>query len=76
MGETFIQMVKRYFPDVDDDQADTLLWHCTAFPAASADHIERQIKEYAEKSGADWRLAMDLAHEDLKEETRGLSERT
>ncbi len=49
---TFIEMVKRHFPSATDDEAESILWECTAFPCCSIEHTELQLAEMAVKSSS------------------------
>lgn len=49
MCERCLAVVQKYFPEIaDDDVGDFLMSH-TAFPAGSADLIERQVMELASR---------------------------
>ncbi len=43
---TWIDLVRKYFPDATDEYADFILWEFTAFPFAPAEHIEMQIAKF------------------------------
>lgn len=43
---TWRDLVRKYFPNASDEECDFILWNRTAFPFASVDIIEKQIKEY------------------------------
>lgn len=45
---TWIELVKKYFPDVSGDEADTILWEFTAFPFADKETIEQQLAHVKE----------------------------
>ena len=45
---TWVELVKTYFTDIEDEEADYILWKYTAFPCASVDTIEEQIKHLKE----------------------------
>ncbi len=45
---TAFDLVKKYFPNVSDDDADDLIWCVTAFPAGDWLLWERQLKEAAD----------------------------
>ena len=45
---TWNDLVRKYFPDADDETCDFILWEKTAFPCADAEHVEKQIKELSE----------------------------
>jgi len=48
----WLELVRKYFPDATDDEADYILWEFTAFPFAPAEHIEKQIAKYRFYSGS------------------------
>lgn len=45
-GMTWIDLVRKYFPDANDKQCDFILWEKTAYPLVSAETIENQLREY------------------------------
>lgn len=47
----WIDIVRKYIPDVTDQEADFILWERTAFPVAGVETVELQIKEYANQRG-------------------------
>jgi hypothetical protein len=49
---TWLDLVRKYFPDATDEEADYILWGQTAFPFAGGKHIEMQIKKYRFYSGS------------------------
>lgn len=49
---TWIELVRKYFTDATDEEADYILWEKTAFPFASAEHIEKQIAKFRFYSGS------------------------
>ena len=42
---TWIDLVRKYFPNASEEECDFILWNRTAFPMASAEAVEKQIKE-------------------------------
>ncbi|WP_303752923.1 hypothetical protein [Bacillus velezensis] len=42
---TWIDLVRKYFPDANDKQCDFILWEKTAFPLASVETVESQLQE-------------------------------
>ena len=42
---TWIELVKKYFPNVEDEEADFILWELTAFPMGGLKVVEEQLKE-------------------------------
>lgn len=57
---TWLDLVRKYFPDATDEYADFILWEFTAFPFAPVWYIEEQIAKYRFYSGSyfdygDWR---------------------
>ncbi len=67
MSETYNQLAKRIFGDLTDDQAEVLLWHCTAFPCNSTEQLKIQLAKVREESGGDFALAMQQATDDIEE---------
>jgi hypothetical protein len=57
---TYIDLVKKHWPEVSDEVADMILWEMTAFPFASVEHTEKQIIEIRELSGGDIQKACDI----------------
>jgi hypothetical protein len=47
----WIDIVRKYIPDVTEQEADFILWEKTAFPVAGLETVEQQIKEFAENRG-------------------------
>lgn len=47
---TWIELVKSYFPNVDDDYADFILWEKTAFPICGLEQVKEQLREYKEST--------------------------
>lgn len=43
---TWLDLVRKYFPDVTDQAANYILWEKTAFPLASVEHVEKQLQEH------------------------------
>ena len=77
MSETCRQFVERIWGrEVTEEEMNGLLWHCTAFPAAEAEHVEKQLVKAREKSGGSYDLAMEQADNEISEAMSGLPERT
>lgn len=53
---TWIDLVRKYFPDANDKQCDFILWEKTAFPLASMETIRNQLQEYQTNMFADRRI--------------------
>ncbi len=53
MCKQCVEAVDKYFPDVDDDGKEYILWNETAFPHGGAEYVANQVKEYAESLGDD-----------------------
>ncbi len=66
MPETYIQLANRIFGKLTDDQADTLLWHCTAFPCIDNEMLINQLTKIKEESGGDFAIAMKQADDSIK----------
>lgn len=44
---TYLDLVRKYFPDADDKFADYVLWEKTTFPLVkNAESLEKQIIEF------------------------------
>ena len=43
---TYLELVRQFFPDADDDEADNILWNETAFPACGVDHMRLQLAQH------------------------------
>lgn len=41
---TWIELVKKYFPNASDEEADFILWEKTAFPMGGLKVVEEQLK--------------------------------
>ncbi len=46
---TWNDLIRKHFPDADDNRCEFILWEKTAFPLVSVETIERQLQEYAEE---------------------------
>jgi hypothetical protein len=42
---TWIELVKEYFPNISDEEADFILWEQTAFPMGGFDVVRQQLQE-------------------------------
>lgn len=51
MGETILDLVREYFPDASEDEADFILWERTAFPMNSVDGLRTQLAEFKQAVG-------------------------
>lgn len=71
--ETYLQFAKRIFGDCTSDQADLLLWHCTAFPCINLEELETQLTQVRLDSGGDFALAMKQADEVMEKAMKGLN---
>jgi hypothetical protein len=67
MCQRCVEAVKHYWPDLPKEDYGTLLWSCTAFPFASPERTEEQIRIAAEKSGCDLGKAIALAEREMDE---------
>ncbi|KUL16228.1 hypothetical protein RFN66_03565 [Bacillus paralicheniformis] len=52
---TWIDLVRKYFPDANDKQCDFILWEKTAFPLVPVETVEKQLREYQVMMFADRR---------------------
>ena len=66
-------LVQRIFGTDSAKEADTLLWHCTAFPFASVLHVARQLRDIRKKSGGNFEKAIAIADKEIEEAMRGAS---
>lgn len=44
---TWLELVRVYFPWMSDEEANYLLWECTAFPVAGLDYVVAQLEQHA-----------------------------
>lgn len=44
---TYLELVRRYFPDATEQEADFLLWEKTCFPVCGSEEVEEQLCELA-----------------------------
>ena len=45
----YIDLVKEYFPDASDDEADYILWEFTTFPMVQGeDELRKQLQKFRE----------------------------
>ena len=68
---TWNELAQSIFKNASDEEAGVLLWACTAFPFNTIDGTREQLEKMHERSGGDFGIAMNLAHEDLD---RGMEE--
>jgi len=59
--------IRSLFPGVTGEQAEDLLWCCTAFPFNGIDNAMKQLEEMSERSGRNFSKAMEIAHKDVEE---------
>lgn len=45
---TWRDLVRKYFPDTSNEEADFILWEKTSFPLGDLEQIEEQLKQYKE----------------------------
>jgi hypothetical protein len=50
---TWYDLVRKYFPDADDEFCEFVLWEKTCFPVCGPEKVEKQLKELAEKKKDD-----------------------
>lgn len=50
----WLDLVRKYFPGISDEEADFILWERTAYPMAGVETVEEQLKELRE--GERWRI--------------------
>lgn len=70
--ESPYEFVRRIWGNCTDGEADTLLWHCTAFPFVDVPRLERQLREVKKKSSGDFQKALKIADAEIEEAMRGL----
>ena len=47
---TYLELVKEYFPDAGDEEADYILWEFTAFPLVRGeDELREQLQEFKKR---------------------------
>ena len=73
MCQKCIDAVKKFWPDLPENQYSDLLWNITCFPFGDHNDVLSQVKEMAEKSGCNLDKAMAIANEQTK---RAMSEIT
>ena len=61
MCEKCAAAVKKYWPDLPDDQYGTLLYGATCFPFGSPEQVEQHLKEMAEKTNCNLDMALAIA---------------
>ena len=42
---TWVELVKKYFPNASEEEIDFILWEKTCFPMGSAEEVEKQLKK-------------------------------
>jgi hypothetical protein len=65
-NETCIEFVNRVWGECSLEEADILLWNCTAFPCADISHIEKQLKDIKERSGGNVGKAVHICDEEME----------
>lgn len=58
---------RKHFPHLTHEQHMSLLWCGTCFPAGDGEDVEKQVEELARKSGAEYEVAMEIAHREFDE---------
>lgn len=64
---TYIDLVNHIWGPCTDDEADALLWSCTAFPCIDREELEKQLAKVKADSGGDFALAMTQAEDAISE---------
>lgn len=59
---TWLEFARQHWPGISDDDAERILWECTAFPFADVETVKRQILESHSGSGGDVDLAISQSH--------------
>ena len=72
--ETCVEFVRRVWGECTEDEADSLLWNCTAFPMASVEHVEKQLLQAKVDSGGIVGLAMQQADEVVEKAMKSMNE--
>jgi len=42
---TWLELAKKYFPGISNEEADFILWELTCFPVGSAAQVEEQLRQ-------------------------------
>jgi len=50
---TWYDLVRKYFPDADNEFCEFVLWEKTCFPVCGPEKVEKQLRELAEKKKDD-----------------------
>jgi len=48
---TWMDLVKKYFPNASEKECDFILWEKTAFPLCDLETVERQLQEFNQSIG-------------------------
>lgn len=62
---TYIELAQFVFPGATTEQAESLLWNCTAFPFDVPEGIEKALREAYAASGGDVDKALAWSYEEL-----------
>jgi hypothetical protein len=67
MCQECVDIVKKYYPNLSENDQGELLLSATAFPFASPDYIEKQLKELVENTDGTLESALCYAENKLTE---------
>jgi hypothetical protein len=70
MCEKCVEAVKKWYPELPEDQWDDLLMDATCFPFGSPEMVEKQLKELREKTDGTLGGAIIFANEEMDKEYR------
>ena len=62
---TWYEEVKQIWGECTREEAEALLWSCTAFPCCSVETIYKQLEEIKEKSSGDFNRAIQICENEL-----------
>lgn len=74
MCERCVELLKQYYPHLSEADAGELLMGATAFPFASPEYIEKQLKELREKTDGSLHGALVFAKAALLSESEQRAE--
>lgn len=57
--KSWLDLVREYFPDADDKEADDILWEHTAFPFAGSEEIRKSLEAFRNSQTADPAIVVD-----------------
>ena len=66
MCQKCVDAIKKYWPDLPEEDWRHLLWGATPYPCGSAEDVVQAIRQMAERSGCDVGLACAIADTELE----------